>query len=102
MWRFSTVRTVIVLGFALAVVLDDFSGGAHASAARTWARGVGQDLVQMIQARIGRERTEELAAAAKAAAGDARKVTDRQIATLASIVSGERRAARKAEIVDEQ
>jgi hypothetical protein len=102
MWRFSTVQTVTFVGFTIAVVLDDFSGGPAASAAAALALKARSGLVPIIEERIGREQAERIGTAVRTAADFARHEAGEGVSALVFILSGERGAARKAEIADQQ
>lgn len=87
MLRLSAVQTVTLLGFTIAVVLDDFHGGPAASAAKALAADARVSLAPLID--------HPTTAAVKALAAE-------QAARLLAILSGERSALRKGELADER
>jgi hypothetical protein len=97
MWRGAVAA--LMLG---AVAANDVSGGQALAAARAWGRERRDGLVDQIEQRIGRSRTQEIVAAANAAVEAARAKGEQGASALLSIASGERGAERKARIADQQ
>ncbi len=94
MLRLSAVQTVTLVGFTLAVILDDFSGGPAASAAAVLAGRAGSAIEQ----RIGPVRSEQIGRTAQAAFA----WTARRAAGVAAAISGGREVEADAQPAERQ